>query len=44
MGYSGSEPIFIAEIMEGLTLEFKSDVVPTWFQTAVLDGLPHAGT
>jgi len=34
---SGSEPSFFAEITSGTDVEFKTQDIPNWFQTHVLD-------
>ena len=33
----GKEKVWLAEITDGQTMEFKNDLVPLWFKTAVLD-------
>lgn len=33
---SGSEPIWIAEVTAGVSLEYKSEEIPAWFQSAVV--------
>lgn len=33
----GKEKVWLAEIIDGQTIEFKNDLVPRWFKTAVLD-------
>jgi hypothetical protein len=36
---SGNERVWIAEITDGCELEIKTDLMPYWFKTALLDKL-----
>jgi len=37
---SGNEPVWLAEITNGIDLELKVDAIPLWLQVSVLDKLP----
>ncbi len=34
---SGNEPVWVAEVTDGSNLEMKTDLMPHWFKTALLD-------
>jgi len=39
---SDAERVWIAEVTDGLDLELKTDLIPYWFKTALLDKLTDA--
>ncbi|MFZ3126227.1 MAG: hypothetical protein WA129_14225, partial [Acidovorax sp.] len=34
---SGAEPVWVAEVTDGIEIEMKTDEMPAWFKTALWD-------